>query len=325
MLRFVCTWIVLLGLAGATRAGWADDLFEEKSFDFGAVPRGQVLTHPFRVANKTGKPVHIDLVRVSCGMCSSARALQSRLAPGEETVILAQMNTNRFVNLKDITIYVHFSQPSIDEVRLTIKANSRDDVSFNPESLAFGRVKRGESPTSSMTLTFYGGATKVLEARSDSNYVQITLKEVRREFGDSNYQIDAKIRPDTPPGKWYTDIWLKTNHADMPRLRVPLTVEVEATLSITPNAVSLGEVKAGTESERRVMIRGANPFKITKISGADKEVQVREASAESKSVHILTVTLRPNAVGELQRTIRVHTDLKGSGEIEFQAIANIVP
>jgi hypothetical protein len=326
MFRIVCTWALLLAAAGSARAdNWADGLFEEKSFDFGAVPRGQTLTHPFRVVNKTDKTVQIDLVRVSCGMCSAARALQSTLAPGQETVIVAQMFTSRFASIKDITIYVRFSQPSVAEARLTIQANSRDDLSFNPESLAFGKVKKGEAPTASMTVTFYGTSAQILEAKSDSNYVQINIKEARRDIGDANFQLDAKIRPDTPAGKWYTDIWLKTNNPAIPKLRVPLTVEIEAALSISPKAVSLGEVKAGTEADRKVIIRGATPFKITKITGTDDQVQVREAKAESKSVHILTVTLRPNAVGELQRTLRVHTDLQASSEIEFQAIANIVP
>jgi hypothetical protein len=111
----------------------------------------------------------------------------------------------------------------------------------------------------------------------------------------------------------------------MPKLRVPLTVEVESALSVTPNSVSLGDIKAGGETDRKVIIRGATPFMITKITGSDGELQVREAKAESKAVHVLTVTVRPSVVGELNRTIRVHTDIKNGGDIEFRARANIVP
>lgn len=326
MFRLACTWVLLLGITGVAQAqSWAESLFEEKGFDFGAVPRGQVLTHPFRVANRTDKTVHIGSVRVSCG-CVTARALHNTLAPGQETVILTQMNTSRFTNHKAVNIYVTLTQPHLEEMRLMVQAISRDDVSFNPESLTFGKVKKGESPTASMVITFFGGAaTQIIEAKSDSNYVQIAVKEVRREIGDTNYQLEAKIRPDTPAGKWYTDIWLKTDNPGMPKLRVPLTVEVEAALSLSPNTVSLGDVKAGTETDRKVILRSQNPFRITKITGTDKELKVREAKSDNKNVHILTVTVRPSAVGELQRTIRVQTDLKNGSEIEFQAIANVVP
>src|SRR6516162_2988609 len=81
--------VVLLGLctAGSASASWADTLFDELSRDFGSVPRGPTLTHPFRLVNKTNQRVHIASVRVSCG-CTSAQALQTDLAPGQETAIL---------------------------------------------------------------------------------------------------------------------------------------------------------------------------------------------------------------------------------------------
>jgi len=326
MRRQCCIWAVLLGLAASARANsWADALFDEPSYDFGAVPRGQIVTHPFRVVNKTDKTVQIGNVRVSCGMCSSAYAAQSTLEPGQETVILTQMYTSRFASVKEITVYVQFLQPKFEEVRLNIKANSRDDLSYNPESLSFGKIKRGAGAAQSMTITFYGMPTKILDAKSESNYVQLSCKEAKGTSGDSSYQIEAKIRSDTPAGKWYTDIWLNTNNPSMPKLRVPLTVEVEASLSVSPKAVALGEIKAGGETDRKVILRSANPFRITSISGTDNILQVREGKAESKNVHVLTVTLRPSAVGQLERTIRVQTDLKNGGDIEFQAQANVVP
>lgn len=325
MFRHCCTWVVLLGLAASARASsWVDGMFEETSYDFGSVPRGQTLSHPFRVVNKTSKTVQIGNVRVSCGLCSSARAVQTTLEPGQETVILAQMHTNRFSHVKDITIYVQFTAPNFEEVRLSMRANSREDLIYNPDSLSFGKLKRGAGGAQSMTITFLGAASKILDAKSESNYVSLSFKEAKAS-GDSSFILEAKIRPDTPAGKWYTDIWVTTDNAAMPKLRVPLTVEVEAALSVSPTAVSLGQIKAGGETDRKVIIRSANPFSITKISGTDGILQVREAKAENKTVHVLTLTLRPTVAGELQRTIRVHTDIKNGGSIEFQALANVVP
>src|SRR4051794_36715815 len=75
MVRYSLLCVVLLGVAGPARASsWADGMFDELSRDFGSVPRGQILTHPFRLVNNTGHPVHITGVRVSCG-CTAARAL----------------------------------------------------------------------------------------------------------------------------------------------------------------------------------------------------------------------------------------------------------
>ena len=51
----------------------------------------------------------------------------------------------------------------------------------------------------------------------------------------------------------------------------------------------------------------------------------RDSTSDSKTVHVLTVTLQPQNVGELQRVLRVQTDLKGEETIEFAAVAQVVP
>ena len=325
MYRFSLLSVALLAVATQAQAQTkADGMFDELTRDFGSVPRGQLLTHYFRIVNNSDKPVQISSVAVSCN-CVTARALQNYLQPGQETAIEAKMDTNRFTNSRTVTIYVRFAQPS-QEVRLWVQANSREDVTFTPDNLAFGHVKRGAKAESKITISFLGGQTKIIEMKSDSNYVVPTLKELKRGNGETAYEITAELSKDTPAGKWFTDVWLKTNNNGMQRLRVPVTVEVEAPLSVNPGTVSLGQVKAGTESDRKVIIRGVRPFRITGITGTDKQVQVRTTSNESKSVHVLTVTLNPMEAGSnINQLIRVQTDLKTNGDISFNASAEVVP
>jgi hypothetical protein len=325
MVRHSFVGLVLLVFAAQAHAGWADGMFDEISRDFGSVPHGTTLVHPFRVVNNTGTTVRIADIRLSCN-CTTARAMNTVLAPGQETAIIATMDTRRFYNSKNVTIYVRFDQPKFDEVRLWVQANSREDVSFSSDGIAFGRVKRGGAPVGKITVSFQGdGSTQVMKVRSDSNYVQPTLKEITRNGGEVTYEVAARIRSDTPAGKWYTDVWLETNKKDMPKLRVPVTIEVEAALSINPNTVTLGQVRAGAELDRKVIIRGITPFRITGISGTDNQIRVVESSSESKNVHVLTVTLNPLEPGLLSRLIQVHTDLQNGSDIEFNAQAEVVP
>jgi hypothetical protein len=315
----------MLVLAGQARATWADAMFDELSRDFGSVPHGQTQVHPFRLVNNTGNTVRISSIRVSCG-CTSARALTSVLAPGQETMVVATMDTRRFYNAKNVTIFVSFDKPNHEEVRLWVQANSRDDVSFSSDGISFGKVKRGAAPVSKVTVTLLGDAkNQVVEAKSESNYVTPAIKEVSRAAGEVIYEISANVRPDTPAGKWYTDIWLKTNNPNMPKLRVPVTIEVEAALSVNPHTVTLGQVKAGTELDRKVILRGVTPFRITGITGTDAQIRVIENNSESKTVHVLTVTLSPMEAGQLTRMIRIQTDLQNGGDIEFNAQAEVIP
>jgi hypothetical protein len=326
MLRY--SLVVLAGLwaAGpALSATWADALFEEFSKDFGSVPRGPTLSHPFRVQNNTRGDVNIASVRVSCG-CVSAKALQTHLKPGEATHIVTNMDTTRFTGLKTVTVYVQFDQPNLEEVRLWVQANGRNDFAVTPDTLAFGQLKRGGTPAVSVLIAFYGTSdTTVTEVRCESNYIQLKAQEARRLESEVTYQLAARLRADAPVGKWYTDVWLKTNNPGMPQIRVPLTVEIESALSISPETVTLGPLQVRGESERRVIVRGIKPFKITKVVGTDDQLSVRDNTPQAKPVHVLTVRLRPTQAGDVNRTLRVLTDLADDNQIDFQVSARVGP
>jgi hypothetical protein len=309
----------------AFSATWADSMFDELSKDFGSVPRGPTLVHHFRIANNTKGPVSIASVRVSCG-CVSASAMKNYLNPGEETAILARMDTTRFTGPKSVTIYVQFDRPAYEEVRLWVQANGRNDFAVAPDSLAFGSIKRTTSPTAAVTVTFYGSPdTQVTEVKGESNYIQPTVKTLPAGGGEASFEVSARLRPDTPIGKWYTDVWVKTNNPSIPQVRVPLTVEVESPLSVTPEAVNLGQVALNGEGERRVIVRGVKPFKITGVEGAGDQLAVRDNTEESKPIHVLTVKLKAARAGAVDRVVKVVTDLPEEGHIEFRVSAEVTP
>jgi Protein of unknown function (DUF1573) len=326
MLRYSLVVVAGLWAAGpALSATWADALFEEFSKDFGSVPRGPTLSHPFRVVNNTRGPVNISSVRVSCG-CVTAVALKTHLKPGESTHIIAKMDTTRVSGLRTVTIYVQFDQPTFEEVRLWVQANGRNDFTVTPDTLAFGQLKRGGTPAVSVMIAFYGSnQTRITEVNCESNYIQPEVQEVHRLESEVTYRLTARLRSDAPVGKWYTDVWFKTNNPEMTQVRVPLTVEIESALSINPQTVTLGPVKVQTESERRVVVRGVKPFNITKVLGTDDQLNVRDNTLQAKSVHVLTVKLKATKPGELNRTLRVLTDLKDDNKIDFQVHASITP
>ncbi len=228
MLRHSLVILVGLGLVGSASAGsWADSLFEELGKDLGSVPRGPTLTHPFHLTNNTKQVVTIGNLRVSCG-CTTVVALKNRLNPGESTTVLAHMDSGRFTGSRTVTIFVRLDEPQFEEVRLWVRAYSRDDLFLSPDNLAFGKVKQGSSPSVAASVVFLGDSqAQITGATCDSSYVQPTIKEVRRQAGEVAYELKATIRPDCPPGNWYTEVWLKTGTNGLPAIRVPVHVEIE--------------------------------------------------------------------------------------------------
>ncbi|MFO0926561.1 MAG: DUF1573 domain-containing protein [Gemmataceae bacterium] len=326
MFRHSLVLLATLWLAASASAStWADALFDELSKDFGSVPRGPTLTHHFRLVNKTQGPISISNVRVSCG-CTTATAVKTYLKPGEETSILAQMDTTRFHGTKTVTIFVQFNAPSFDEARLWVQAISRSDFTLTPDTFALGQVKRGTAPVSTVRMTFYGNpGARIVGIKGESNYLIPEFRETRRADQEVVYDLTVQLREDTPVGKWYTDVWVKTSLPTLPAVRVPLTVEVESPLTVSPSVVNLGPVRLAGESERRILVRGVKPFRITGVKGADDVLDVSFAKGQPREVHVMTVKVRPDHAGNLDRTLRVVTDLPADNEIDFRIQATALP
>jgi hypothetical protein len=187
-------------------------------------------------------------------------------------------------------------------------------------------VKRGTTPEAAVNVTFYtAGNVKLTDAKAESNYIKTAIKESKDANGTTFYEVKAKLRSDIPVGKWYSDVWLKTNDPSLTQIRVPLNVEIESPLTITPEAVAMGTVRVDGEAERRVILRGAQSFKVTRIEGLDGELSAKDSTQESRQVHVLTLKLKPGKAGEVTRTLRIITDLKEDNEVDVQISAQVAP
>jgi hypothetical protein len=311
-------------LAGARAEGGA--IFDEVTKDFGSVPRGTTLLHQFRLNNTTGAALHVSGLRTSCG-CATATVGKTDLTPGESTVIALTIDTKKYAGSRVFTIFVQIDRPFVEEFRLTAVAHSRDDVTLEPGQLSFGRVKKGTGPRASVTVEYHGGSNwQITGVENDNGYLHPEVQELSRATGLVAYRLTVKLREDTPAGIWHADIWLKTNDASLPRVRVPLVVEIEGNLTATPAEVVLGQLKAGTRAERKVVIRGTQPFRITGIEGTDDRLQVTGQSSEAKAVQVLKVVAAAGGdAQELVRKVRVKTDLPEDNTVEFTVQGQLQP
>jgi hypothetical protein len=229
------------------------------------------------------------------------------------------MDTSKFLGPKTVTVMVPFTQPQFEEVRLLVSATSREDLTVTPDTFNFGQIKRGETPSSTVKVTFLGGGPPKIESVTcDSNYVQTTFKPLKRTETMVEYELTATVREDVPAGKWYTLVWIKTNDSATHKLSVPVTVDVDAPLDLSPAAAQLGDVRVGTQVERRLVLKGVQPFRVTEIKGTSNELQVKDLGDESKQMHVLIVTFKPTRITEVDQTLKIVTDLKEGNELEFE-------
>ena len=317
---------VALGLSLASGPLQAQQFLDSMSKDFGSVPRGTLLTHQFRLHNPTTSPLRVAGIRTSCN-CTAASLLKYELQPGESTSLVVTVDTNKFSGFRTFTVFLSLDRPFLAEWQILLTATSRDDVTLTPGQLQFGRVRFGSSAKASVLVEYFGGGNwEILGVENDNGYLLPELRKLERPSGQKAYQLEVKLRDDIPVGFWHAELFLKTNDASAPRIRVPLVVEVEGQLTATPGTVAFGSCKPGTTAEKRVVIRGKEAFRIVRLEGCDDQVRVSGIGEEAKSVHVLTVTLAPSsASGEFVRRIRVITDLGKGENVDFLVQAVIVP
>ncbi len=228
------------------------------------------------------------------------------------------MDTRRFSGHKQVTIFVTFDQPQWNEVQLFVRAYGSDDLSVSPAEFPFpAKIKVGTPATAKVTVQFVGSQWQVLGAEPDSGYVEASVKEIRRDASSAVYEVTAKLRKDTPAGKWFTDVWLRTNQGGLPKVRIPLTVDIESASS-PPRTVTFGEIKAGQSAERKISVKGAKPFHVTKVEGTDGEVTAK-TSDEAKAEQEVTITFKPSKAGAFDRKLIVVTDSSDLKQIEVLA------
>jgi hypothetical protein len=315
-----------LGVGLCAPLGAADGLaalFDRRSHDFGNVPIGPQLQTTFTLKNTTNQNLRLVSARVSCG-CVTPTVTPGVIAPGESATVHANMDTRRFVGAKSVTIFVLFDQPRWEEVSLVVSAYGRTDVSFSPDTLAFGQMRRGNSPMVSTRITFYGN-TQITEAAADSSYVQLSLDKGQPISGGMSYVLSAKMRPDIPVGKWFTDVWVSTNQGAGSKIRIPLTVDVEAALQVVPGAVTFDPAKVGAEETKQVVVKGAQPFRILEVQGGDGVFAAVAKTSDAKPVHIVTVTFHPSKEGDYAKSLKILTDMKEEGQVDVKVKGKATP
>ncbi|MGL6096083.1 MAG: hypothetical protein ACRC7O_09840, partial [Fimbriiglobus sp.] len=247
---------------------------------------------------------------------------------GETTAVVAHMDTRRIPQanvVKQVTVYVPFLTPQLEEVQLVVRSIARDDLVLTPDTLAYGTVRKGQAAKATAKVTFYSDPNwRILEATSTGVYIKPTFTEVGRQGTQVTYEVVADLDPACPVGNWTADVWLKTSGAGVDKLRLPVTVNVVAPIALNPEVVRFGDVTQGGTTKQRVILQGSTPFKVVEVKGTDGQMKVTPASNDARPVHILNLEFTPTAAGDVTRNLEIVTDSKEQPSVSIPVSAKVV-
>jgi hypothetical protein len=306
---------LVLGAAacGAQTTSWADKMFKDGiSHDFGSVPRGAQLFHRFSMTNIYAVPLQIIDVRTSCG-CSAATPSTKLLQPREVGFIDVSMDGRKFTGPKSIRVSVTVGPEYTSTAELTVTANSRADVVFNPGQVTFGAVPKGSTPTQTIDVEYAGTLDwRVTGVLTNGAPFDVALEEWYRVPGKVGYHARFTLQARAPVGPLKQEVFLQTN--DPASQLVPVLVEatVQAALTVSPDPVRADDLRVGQELTRKVMVRGTRPFRVLAVEGTGDDVGVatRLPTDKPQVQHTLVLKCRPARPGDFKRELRIRTDLQ---------------
>ena len=327
----IVTMTLTLGIAvtqaqtnGAPIVPWANKLFLDDIAndpttsppavlvqDFGTVPKGTLCKKTYTITNIYNTPLQIVDVRRSCG-CLNPYSPDKVIQPNETAEFTVTMDTMKFTGANAQTVQVTFGPQFVSTAMLQFKAVSQADVTMTPGNVDFGSVAKGAEPSKSVSLEYTPQflsrkdweVTGVMPAKGP---IEVDVKPAGAGLRGAKYLITVQLRDNAPAGPIDEAIMLKTNDSSAPLIRINVTGNVKAPLTLIPDTIRFDDVKVGETVRANVLVKGSEPFTIDPIASANGvSVQTFPAAAP---VQRLNVSFTPTVAGLIHEELELKTTL----------------
>ncbi len=311
----------------ASAQPWARKMFKEFSHDFGDVTKGERPVHKFEIQNVFQEDIHIAGAYSSCG-CTSVSVSKNLLKTWEKAEVICQFNSPAFDGAKTATVTVRFDRPYVGEVQLNIsgKIVRGSGLNVTPQTIDFGQVSKSKSPTRTVELTSIGNPNfRVLDVKSTFSHIKVQLREKARQSNLVQYEMTTKLKDSVPAGFAEGQLFVVVQDGAQTReVPISFSAKVVSGLRLSPEILTLNGIEPGQEVRKKVIIKGAEPFRIVDVTCHSKAFRVR-AGKESKKVHLVEVIYTGEATaGQHECELSFYTDVTGEAPNKLRAIVEII-
>ncbi|MCB1051274.1 MAG: DUF1573 domain-containing protein [Acidobacteria bacterium] len=322
---------------------WAQDAsgakieFENVLHEFGKIEKGSKVETVFKFKNSGSATLEISDVSTSCG-CTSAKPEKTSYAPGEAGEIPVSFNSSKFTGPIEKKITVVTNDAANPRFVLTIKADVMVDVSVKPSSVFIQKLKRNEKMNHEIVVTAEQlDKLEISEVKSDQPFMAAKAEKV----DDKNYKIvltfDA-TQVAKGESRAHAIASFKTNSKTQSEISVPVNVQIENPVSVSPTSVYMFGTKEGTPREVTLKVIGTEGGKL-ELTSVKFEVKMSVDGSDEKQVDIFSSEVSPESVdaanlrvmlsdkatkGRFQGHIVITTNSKEMPEVKVPIRGNII-
>ena len=235
--------------------------FDENSFDFGRVKRGEKLSHRFTFKNIGKGPLKVHGVHASCGCTAAEVKTDKEYSPQEAGAIDITFDTTDFTGSVVKTVTVMTNERHVPDRTLSIRATVVSEFEVNPPLADFGQI-----------LTQNGGAQHVVIKPQPGYKVNIEkirfnaeVLQVSSSTKDGNYVLNIELKKNIAPGFMKETIYVKNNSKSLPELRIPVRATIRGNIEIEPRYLEFGAISPTDKSSRSVTVTGLQDFEVKNV------------------------------------------------------------
>jgi hypothetical protein len=300
--------------SAAQEIAWANKLVVgSREHDFGVVKPDAQLKHTFKLTNIYKVPLDITAIKVSCG-CVTVEPSSRSLQPTESATLSVVMDTRKVDAPTIVRIYITVGPKDVSTATLTVSANPRSDVVITPQEIDFGAVSRGQTPNKQVDVEYVGKSKdwRVVEIRNHGSSPYTLKAEHLPAKPDGSarkgFRLIATMKADAATGSFKQPVTLKTNDAARPVITFDVLGKVQGEISLSQEVITFNDAKVGSLQTKKVIVKGANPFRILKVEGQAEGITV-DVPTEKNATQVITVNYLPGKAGDLTRPLIIRTDL----------------
>ncbi len=286
------------------------------TYDFGNMKLGESMSHEFPFRNIGDGPLNLTMGTSTC-KCTIGNLNKSMLMPGEETMIKLTWTPKAAALGFSQSATILTSDPSQQEVQLSITGKVGQSIVFSPAALVLGDFSSTEQTTHKFYV-FSHMKDVTLDSLSwsdaeNSKHIVFSQTEVDPSFSADNakahkaYEVTLTVKPGLRLGPLNSRILATTNMADkLDPIELPVTGRVSGETELiggpsfdaSKGILTFGTVKSSEESVIRLQLSmqgadraGAEPKVVSVIPSESLQVEIGE-SRDSASRRLFPVIFR---------------------------------
>jgi len=302
--------------AGGVRVAGPVARIEPASMDLGTLPQGVFRSIEVTLRNEGTEPLRILGVESDCG-CTVPRLADSLLAPGATTLLKIELSTYSTSGKISKHVLLRTNDPGAPRATFTLTALVRPPVTLQPSTIDFGVLPRGTAAAGTVRLKFARSEAGTLDSLAfPASWV--TTEVGQRMEGDSLvYEVRVRLRTDAPTGPIHQTAHIYTSHRLARDLSLQLRGQVCGAFQLDPISFSFGQLRQGTERERRVRLTAlGGAYHVLSATCSDGRLRAAVQTVEDGRVYDVSLTLPSDLPsGTLRAEVRVATDAASEGEI----------